>query len=319
MKKLADKIRIIKQTGTPDIATLYIGEFEKGKLVEFVESVHPPRQPYVKKVVFIVSSLNGCPVGCRFCDASGYYKGKLSKEEIFAQIDFLKQKRFGFGSMNVEKLKIQFARMGEPSFNPAVLEALKEIPSRYETPNLIVSLSTIAPDSTRNFFKSLLEIKREIYPDNFQLQFSIHSTDLAYRRWLIPVKTWDLKQIASYGNSFYNMQGKKITLNFALDAKAPLDITTMIKYFDPDKFLIKITPINPTYKADENGMSSLVKPEKTDYDIVENLENEGYQVIVSIGALEENLIGSNCGQYLLTHLKALKKLASGYGGLDKTC
>lgn len=316
MKELTDKIKIIKKTGTPDIATLYIGEFAKAKLVEFVESVHPPRQSHIKKVVFIVSSLNGCPVGCRFCDASGYYKGQLSKEEIFAQIDFMAQKRFGSQCINVEKFKIQFARMGEPSFNPAVLEVLKEIPTRYKTPNLTVSLSTIAPESSRDFFKKLLLIKKEIYPGNFQLQFSVHSTDLAYRRWLIPVKTWDLKQIAAYGNTFYE-QGKKITLNFALDAKAPLDITAMLEYFDPEKFLIKITPINPTYKADENGMSSLVKPEKTDYDIVENLENAGYQVIVSIGALEENLIGSNCGQYLLTHLKALKKLTDGYGGIDE--
>ena len=38
------------------------------------------------------------------------------------------------------------------------------------------------------------------------------------------------------------------------------------------------------------------------------LKKAGYQVIVSVGAPEENLIGSNCGQFLMTHLTALKKL-----------
>jgi 23S rRNA (adenine2503-C2)-methyltransferase len=200
---IKNPMNIVKQTGTEDIATLYIGEFEKGKLVEFVESVHPPRTSDIKKVVFIVSTLNGCPVGCRFCDASNYYKGKLTKEEIFAQIDYLAKKRFGSSDIDVEKFKIQFSRMGEPSFNPAVLDVLKEIPARYRADGLLVSLSTIAPIGAESFFEKLLNIKNKLYKNNFQLQFSLHSTDLNYRKWLIPVNTWSMEQIASYADRFY--------------------------------------------------------------------------------------------------------------------
>ena len=35
-------------------------------------------------------------------------------------------------------------------------------------------------------------------------------------------------------------------------------------------------------------------------------------MIVSIGEVEENLIGSNCGQYIMKHLEANKKLEEGY-------
>jgi len=312
MKKLETELKIIKETGTPDVASLYIGEFEKGKLVEFVESVHPPRNEKFTKVVFIISTLNGCPVGCRFCDASGYYKGKLTKDEMFAQIDFLAKKRFKSGVIDVEKFKIQFSRMGEPALNPSVLEVLEELPARYPAPGLLVSLSTIAPIGSEKFFTKLLDVKNKLYKTNFQLQFSIHTTDLSYRKWLIPVSTWSMEQIAAYGNSFYCPEGKKITLNFALDKKAPLDVSKLLKHFNPEKFLIKITPINPTYKAYENDIASLIKPEKTDYEIVQNLQKAGYQVIVSVGDLEENSIGSNCGQYLMKHLIALKKLKDDY-------
>jgi 23S rRNA (adenine2503-C2)-methyltransferase len=42
------------------------------------------------------------------------------------------------------------------------------------------------------------------------------------------------------------------------------------------------------------------------------LEQAGYRVIVSIGEAEENLIGSNCGQFVLKHVQAENKLGDGY-------
>ena len=38
----------------------------------------------------------------------------------------------------------------------------------------------------------------------------------------------------------------------------------------------------------------------------------GYQVIVSIGEVEENYIGSNCGQYVRKHLEAIDQILDGY-------
>ena len=119
-------MEIIEKYGKEEIAYVYLGRTSKGNLVEFVESVQPPI-PREEKWVLIVSTLNGCPVGCLMCDAGGFYKGKLTKDEIMEQIIYLVNTRYG-RKVPVKKFKIQFARMGEPALNKEVLEVLRELP-----------------------------------------------------------------------------------------------------------------------------------------------------------------------------------------------
>lgn len=304
-------MKIIAKTGNPDLATIYIAETGDGKLVEFVESVQPPFSRE-KKWILIVSTLFGCPVSCAFCDCGYYYKGKLSTREIHDQIDLMVTARFPDRKVPVEKFKIQFARMGEPSFNENVLEVLKTFRDYYDAPGFLPSLSTVAPASSEDFFEDLLIIKKNRYRNNFQLQFSIHSTNEEQRDKIIPVKKWSFTRIADYCEDFYDNGGKKISLNFVLAKDYELDIDILKAYFNPDIFLIKITPVNPTYKARENNISSLINSNQQKYKIVDELRNNGYDTILSIGEWEENLIGSNCGQYLLNHLKAEKKISEGY-------
>jgi 23S rRNA (adenine2503-C2)-methyltransferase len=304
-------MRIIAKTGNEDIAVVYIAEMESGKLVEFAESLQPPI-PRENKWVLIISTLYGCPVGCRFCDAGGYYKGKLSKKEIISQIDYLIKVRFPDRKVEVKKFKIQFARMGEPSFNQNVLDVLEELPRLYDAPGLMPTLSTIAPFGADRFFQKLLEIKKKFYKERFQLQFSIHTTDTKLRDWLIPQEKWDLEKIAKYGQAFYRKGERKITLNFALGNGMPIDPNVLLRHFTPDKFLIKITPVNPTYQASENKISSHILPSKEKYEIIDSLREAGYEVILSIGELEENHIGSNCGQHITNYLKEKKDIKGGY-------
>jgi 23S rRNA (adenine2503-C2)-methyltransferase len=46
--------------------------------------------------------------------------------------------------------------------------------------------------------------------------------------------------------------------------------------------------------------------------VADTLRQAGYEVIISIGDLEENQIGSNCGQYVRRHLEAREALDGGY-------
>ena len=296
-------MRTIAKAGREDLAMVYIAEMDDKK-IEFVESIQPPLTRE-EKWVLIVSTMYGCPVNCRFCDAGGCYKGKLSEEEILFQIDYLVRKRFPDGSIPVKKFKIQFARMGEPSLNQNVLGVLDKLPEIYDAPGLIPSLSTVAPRGTDGFFERLLEIKERY--SNFQLQFSIHTTDENLRDWLIPVKKWSFEEMAEYGSTFYT-GGRKITLNFALADGMPIDPDMLLGHFNPDIFLVKITPVNPTYNAARNGISPLDIHD----DVVGSLRNAGYETILSIGEMEENQIGSNCGQYVMTHRKAKKSIDGGY-------
>jgi 23S rRNA (adenine2503-C2)-methyltransferase len=79
------------------------------------------------------------------CDAGGDYSGYLTVEEIFAQIDYMVRRRYPDGKPATEKFKIQFARMGEPSLNPAVLETLEQLANCYDASGLYISVSSVAP------------------------------------------------------------------------------------------------------------------------------------------------------------------------------
>jgi 23S rRNA (adenine2503-C2)-methyltransferase len=293
-------MKVLSRVGRDDIANVYIADYGNNRMIEFVESIEPPI-PREKKWVIIISTSFGCPVKCPICDASSFFAGHLTKPQIMSQIDYLVNLRYPNQKIPAEKFKIQFARMGEPSFNSNVLAVLEELPERFDAPGLIPCISTVAPQKRENFFEKLLDIRKIIYGHiDFQLQFSIHTTDIILRDKLIPIRKWDFKNIADYGERFIISGKRKITLNFALADNSPLDPDVISHFFDPKLFLIKITPINPTSKAIQNRYRSYIRfqTQDSDYEIVETLRSIGYEVIISIGELEENKIGSNCGQYI---------------------
>jgi len=172
-------MKVIETFGRDELAIVYLAKMDNGKMIEFVESLQPP-VPREEKWVLIVSSLYGCPVNCKMCDASGDYRGKLTASEIFEQVDYLVTNRFPDRKIPIPKFKVQFARMGEPSFNKGVLEVLNRLPQMYNAPGLLPCLSTVAPVGAEGFFEELIGIKNRLYPDCFlHLQFSIDTTDRA--------------------------------------------------------------------------------------------------------------------------------------------
>ena len=117
--------------------------------------------------------------------------------------------------------------------------------------------------------------------------------------------------MADYGTEFYNDGCSKISLNFALSNGGSIDANILLKFFDPNIFIIKVTPVNPTYQATRNNITSAI-PNQGGDDIVKKLRGAGYDVIESIGEFEENLIGSNCGQYITAFNRTQKKIKDAY-------
>ena len=307
-------MKVFAVTGTPDVAEVFMADMGEGRMIEFVEALQPPYSRD-ERWVLMVSTLYGCPVKCQICDAGGSYRGKPTAEEILQQIDHMVYRWYPDGHVPSEKFKIQFARMGEPAFNMAVLDVLEELPRRYHAPGLMPSISTIAPHGTNAFFDGLLEVKNRLYLNGrFQFQFSIHTTDVALRDKLIPVRKWSFADMAAYGEQFYRPGDRKITLNFALAEGMPVEPNVMLRYFDPERYLVKITPVNPTCHAVQNGLSTHIDPYRpeTGQAVAQSLTEVGYDVIVSIGEVQENEIGSNCGQYVLNYMESQKKLDNGY-------
>ncbi len=312
-------MKIISSTGRDELAVVYIAQTSEGDLIEFVESLQPPKTRE-EKWVLIVSTLLGCPVDCKICDAGSYYHGRISKDGIFWQIDNMVTRRYTDRKIPSKQLKIQFARMGEPAFNMNVLEVIEEFDLYFDAPGFMPSISTIAPNGADKFFDELLRIKHSRFnKTNFQMQFSIHTTDEKLRNELIPVKKWDFKKISEFGEKFFIKGDRKITLNFAASNEYPILPQKLLKYFDPEKYLIKITPLNPTYNSQKENLTSYLTQtaEGNSSELVLDFKKCGYETIVSIGEPDENLIGSNCGQNILTHVLSNEKHSSGYTLMEK--
>lgn len=293
-------LKVVHTQGNKSLATVFVAELNDGACIECVESVQPP-VPRKDKWVLIVSTLKGCPVSCAICDAGGAYAGPLTASEILAQIDLLVHSRYPDGALPIQRLKIQFARMGDPAFNPAVIDVLEQLPGRYEVPRLMPCISTIVPVGCDDFFQQLLGVKKSLYSHgDFQMQFSLHTTCEEERRKLVPARCWSFARMGAWSRKFFRPGDRKITLNFAPAVGFPLDAHALLPYFSPDSHLVKLTPINPTTSSRKAGLVGAIDasaPHACEA-IAGRFQDAGYETILSIGELEENQIGSNCGMYI---------------------
>jgi len=301
--KQSETFKIISKTGDPDIAEVYVAKFrgDPSLLAEFVEA-RDPSVPKDEKWVIIVSTQFGCPIECPMCDAGGDFQGNLTAAEIFSQIDYVIGQNSLKRLFSVEKLKIQFARMGEPALNPAVLEVLKDIPRKYDASGLIPCIATVAPHVSRDWFEDLLEIRHTQYLGRpFQFQLSINSTDESSRDTLMPVSKIGFKELSFFANRFFEGGPRKVSLNFAFTEGNEIDPQVIADNFNPNSCCVKITPLNPTYRSMDTGLTTALPPGAPERanSLCKEFQDLGFDVILSIGDTRENSIGSNCGMAVM--------------------
>jgi 23S rRNA (adenine2503-C2)-methyltransferase len=309
---------VIGKKGKDGVAWVYLlsSRREGGIFIECVDALDP-RYPAKDKWVIILSSQKGCPVKCCFCDAAFYFRGNLNREELLEQLEVVMAPHSGGDDcLYSKKVKLHFARMGEPAMNPAVLSVLADIPLLYPGVNFIPTIATVAPAGSENWFQELISLKNRLYSEGrFQLQFSINSTDENFRDRMIPIKKWKAREISHFGQEYYRSGDRKITLNYALTLEAPFKARNIIEVFDPSVFLIKITPINPTEEANKNGFTTAINFDGSYQESlrseIEKLKEAGFEVIISIGSLEEIGVGSNCGQLAFAAYLQLQKINFG--------
>lgn len=302
-------MRVIAQKNFPGLAALTLAGFGSGpeRLAEFVDTLEPGVAKN-QKWVMMVSTQFGCPVGCRMCDAGAMgYQGNLSAGEILSQIRHIVERNPELDIGRHPKVKIHFARMGEPALNPEVLTALRQLSRDFPYPGIIPSLSTVAPKSPAvdPFFEELIRVKNEHFPGGrFQLQFSLHSLDESRRQEIVPIRKWALEEVAQFGSRFVLPGDRKITLNFALAAGEEIDSGKLADVFPCDKFLIKITPINPTETAARNGAVHLwVDAPDSIKACARELKSRGFETIISPSLPEEITAETSCGQLWSNALK----------------
>ena len=194
-----------------------------------------------------VSTMSGCPVGCRFC-ATGQMKGwrNLTADEIISQVQFV---LFEYGApisdlalraKKAQEFKINYTRMGEPFLN---IENVKSAIKRITTliPNIHHYVSTVGIKGSDFSWIS----------DNITLQISLHSLDEDRRHELIPIN--NLMSIEELGQIRTN-SNLKTTVNLTLVDYQDFDIEKLKKYFDPAYFFIKLSPINKNIVSELNNM-----------------------------------------------------------------
>jgi len=296
---MREQYEVLATNGLPEVALVSVLRFrgDDRHRVETVDGTEPPL-PREQKWILNVSTQFGCPVGCPFCDAGWSFHGNLQAEEILDQVRFGVSRRPGLAAI-CRKLKVHFARMGEPALNDAVLEALDRLPEVVSSPGLWACIATTAPDGRESWFDTLRAIQGRRFPGRFQLQFSVQSTDRSVRERLIPRRHWDLPRIARYGESFFRPGDRKVVLNFALARGIPFDPEVILRGFDPAVFAVKLTPVNPTRRGGAFLTVLRGSEEAVLARAVGALRERAFDMVISVGDAREDQVGSNCGQAIL--------------------
>lgn len=298
------------------IECLSIGDYGKeanlkadfmGLTREIKHVEHQQMLPLTEKWVITISTQYGCSMNCKFCDVPKVGPG------INATYDDLKNQIITGLKLHPEihstkRLNVHYARMGEPTWNDAVLEFTRNMRKElypYIGKSLIHPVvSTMLPKYNKNLVKYLndwMEIKNYDFRGDAGLQFSINSTSDAEREEMFSGNSLSLSEISEIGRNIDFPKGRKITLNFAV-AGYEVDAEKLRGLFNPDKFVVKLTPMHKTHTDIENGI-------ETDGDyttmypyqhIEEELKRVGFDVLVFIASEYEDLGRITCGNAILS-------------------
>ncbi len=271
--------------------------------------------PLSEKWVITISTQYGCSMDCTFCDVPKVGPG------VNASFDDMKRQIKKAFSLNHEveatkRLNIHYARMGEPTFNPDVLALtyrLRNIIRPHVGRSLIHPvISTMLPKNNKRLMEFLnewtIDIKNDYFRGDAGLQFSINSTSDKQRHRMFSGNSLSLSEISTIGKMLIDPKGRKYTLNFALSDEFELNAGKLRSLFNPNKFLVKITPIHNTTSCGDNNI--ITSDGYDDYypyaQAEENLKYFGFDVIVFIPSKDEEESKITCGNAILSESKINK-------------
>lgn len=295
---------------------LYVGDYGKENNIKAsflgynkkIEKVENTPVDLTEKLVVTVSSQKGCPMKCNFCDCPKFgYHGNVSTVELVSEITTAIALS---GVKRGKRLNVHFARMGEPTFNFAVIDsavAIANLVGKVDNSDVWFEefhpvVSTMMPRGNKylkEFLRGWVETGFEFGgEDGFGLQFSINTLDEEKRNEMFNSMSMSLEEIGRIIDELPMPKMRKYTLNFAVTSESNLDVNLMNKYFDKEKCIVKITPIHETKSALANEYE-IVK----DFDVYEKFEkplvDAGWQVIVFIPSDEEDKDRITCGNSLI--------------------
>lgn len=264
---------------------------------------HTALLPLEEKWVVTISTQYGCDSGCTFCEVPRVGKGINATEndlinQVMTAIDLHPEVEY------TNHLNIHYARMGEPSWNRNVLSATeyfkRTIDRKFKIHPVVSTMLPRANNDISTFINDWMDIKNNLLDGEAGLQLSINSTDEKARDKMFRKSQSSLKEIATIMGGIVP-KGRKITLNFAL-GDWDIDGYTLLKYFNPEHYLCKLTPLHRTKAVmSKNMMPDGDWTDYTPYASTEaNLRDAGYDVIVFIASKEEDESKITCGNAILS-------------------
>lgn len=261
-----------------------------------------PLLPLTDKWVITLSTQYGCSMGCQFCDVPRVGKGKNAslsdmQRQLIAGLNTHPEVTWS------NRLNIHYARMGEPSFNPAVLDHARWMKDHIDPEyNVHPVLTTMMPSKNewlRTFIHNWIRIKNRVYRGNAGLQLSINSTDEDERQRIFSGNALPLHQIAKMMDGAIPV-GRKFTLNFPV-CQWEIRPEVLLRYFDPEQYIVKLTPMHETTASGRFGhktQGDYINPE-TYRPVAESLRKAGYEVLIFIASRDEDHGMITCGNAVL--------------------
>lgn len=264
--------------------------------------------PLSEKWVVTISSQYGCSMGCKFCDVPKVGNGSnATLNDLTMQVT--EALKLHPEIQATKRLNVHYARMGEPTWNPEVIKHAKGLRKEvmpYIGRSLIHPVvSTMMPKNNKNlseFLQDWLEIKNYDYRGCAGLQLSINSTDNSQREDMFSGSTLSLEDIAHESCFFDKPKGRKYALNFALADGYIIDAKRLRYLFNPEWFMVKVTPIHYTNSCKDNKITT-----NAGYDyfspyskVEQELKEQGFDVLVFIPSKDEDESKITCGNAILS-------------------
>ena len=279
-----------------------------------VESVLYRYPTYTERTVLCISTMCGCPMGCRFCGTGDYFVRSLTAEEIVAQATYILDSQIdGINPAEIKKLQIMVMSMGEPALVKALWEAFRILHKKY--PNAALLISSSGPKIDYSWIR---EMSVEI--PTVGLQFSVHeSTDTA-RNALIPFKNkLNLFEIAKEGLEWFIATRRKPYFNYCAHGNnsSEEDVERLFNLFNPSVWEATVSVI---CERESHAQAPNEHQRNLAIEFGNKLVERGYNVRVFDPAGQDT-IGGGCGQlwFVQDWMKAHPDLAkpSAGNGLQK--
>lgn len=201
--------------------------FEKDDIA--VEAVLYRYPTYKERTVLCISTMCGCPMGCRFCGTGDYFVRSLTAEEIVDQVEYILGTQIDCDPEEIKKLQIMVMSQGEPLMVKALEPAFELLYEQY--PNAALLISSSGPDVNYDWV-----IDMAVRIPTVGLQFSVHESTDETRNKLIPfAKKMNLEQIVTAGIDFYVATGRKPYFNYCAHDNnvSDDDVSRLVGLFSP--------------------------------------------------------------------------------------